>query len=157
MKETLLTDSNIGTLFKGQSWYSLPSIINVRKFHRQHQCTFQRLSGHDMACRSSEGNLTFLYAGQTTLHSDSFISETVPNRTHVHMNFLLGMTDTMTYQYIDLFSWYIRSVYVCMYVCMYVCVYICVCVSVCVVGIVIEIIHRNAQKSEVYPVIIILK
>jgi hypothetical protein len=55
-----------------------------------------------MACRSSEDNLTFLYAGQTTLHSDSFISETVRNRTHVHMNFLLGMTDTVTYQYIDL-------------------------------------------------------
>jgi hypothetical protein len=33
------------------------------------------------------------------------ISETVRNRTHVHINFYLRMTDTMTSQNIDLFSW----------------------------------------------------
>jgi hypothetical protein len=33
------------------------------------------------------------------------ILETVRNRTHVHINFFLRMTDTMTYQNIDILSW----------------------------------------------------
>jgi hypothetical protein len=33
------------------------------------------------------------------------ISETVRNRTHVHSNFFLRMTDTMTSQNIDLSPW----------------------------------------------------
>jgi hypothetical protein len=33
------------------------------------------------------------------------ISETVRNRTHVHINFFLRMADTMTSQNIDLSSW----------------------------------------------------
>jgi hypothetical protein len=35
-------------LFKWQSWYSLPSIIHFRKFHRQHQCTLQLVWGHGL-------------------------------------------------------------------------------------------------------------
>jgi hypothetical protein len=39
------------------------------------------------------------------LGGHGFISETVRNRTHVHINFFLGMTNTMTAQNIDLSSW----------------------------------------------------
>jgi hypothetical protein len=35
-----------------QIWYSLPSIIHFRKFHRQHQCALQLMWGHGtlLAC-----------------------------------------------------------------------------------------------------------
>jgi hypothetical protein len=42
---------------------------------------------------------------QTTIQSNGSISETVRNRTHVHVKFLLRMTDTMTSQNIVLSSW----------------------------------------------------
>jgi hypothetical protein len=72
-------------------------IINVRKFHiftcfRQWR---SRAGGKDNTGRPS----------QTTIHSNGSISETVRNRTHVHIKFLLRMTDTMTSQNIDLSSW----------------------------------------------------
>jgi hypothetical protein len=41
------------------------------------------------------------------------ISETVRNRTHVHINFFLKMTDTMTFQNIDLSSWGILYILSC--------------------------------------------
>jgi hypothetical protein len=40
-KEILRTASNTGIYCSSDSWYSLPSIIHFRKFHRQHQCTLQ--------------------------------------------------------------------------------------------------------------------
>jgi hypothetical protein len=40
----LRTISNL--FLKWQSWYSLPSIIQFRKFHYQHQCTLQLVWGH---------------------------------------------------------------------------------------------------------------
>jgi hypothetical protein len=43
-------------------------------------------------------------------------AETVRNRTHVHKNFLLGMTDTMISEIIGLSSWHILCVYVHMHV-----------------------------------------
>jgi len=42
---------------------------------------------------------------QTPVQWNSSISETVRNRTHVRMHFLLRMTDTMTSQNIDISSW----------------------------------------------------
>jgi len=42
---------------------------------------------------------------QTTVQSVIFISETVRNRTHGRIHFLLRLTDTMTSQNIDLSFW----------------------------------------------------
>jgi hypothetical protein len=72
-------------------------IINVRKFHI-FTCFRQWRSmagGKDNTERSS----------QTTILSNGSISETVRNRTHVHIKFLFRMTDIMTSQNIDLSSW----------------------------------------------------
>jgi hypothetical protein len=46
-----------------------------------------------------------LYSVQCTVQSNSCISETVQNRTHVHTNFLFRMTATMTSKNNDLSSW----------------------------------------------------
>ena len=81
--------------------------INVRKFHR-FTCFRQwrsRAGGKDNTGRPS----------QTTIQSKVSISETVRNRTHVHIKFLLRMTDTMTSQNIDLTSW--DTLYMCVCVC----------------------------------------
>jgi hypothetical protein len=56
------------------------------------------------ATRVKTWRVARLYSVQCTVQWNSSISETVPNRTHVHIHFLLRMTDTMTSQNIDLSS-----------------------------------------------------
>ena len=53
-------------------------IINVQKCHCQHQCTLQLVWRH--------GVWFLLIKNFAVVHSNSSISETVRNRTHVHIN-----------------------------------------------------------------------
>ena len=72
-------------------------VINVRKLHRftRFRQWRSRAGGKDNTGRPN----------QTTLESNGSISETIRNRTHVHIKFLLRMTDTMTSQNIDISFW----------------------------------------------------
>jgi hypothetical protein len=63
-------------LFKWQSWYSLLSIIHFRKFHRQHQMHF-----------ATRVRTWRVYSVQCTIQWNSSFSETVRNRTRVHIHF----------------------------------------------------------------------
>jgi hypothetical protein len=47
----------------------------------------------------------YIYNGVRSVYSNSSISANIQNYTHVHMNFFLTMTDTITSQSIDLSSW----------------------------------------------------
>ena len=70
--------------------------------------------------------------GQTTIQSNGSISETVRNRTHVHIKFLLRMTDTITSQNIDLSLWgtlYISYKFLKSIDCGCLRIYICVCMQ----------------------------
>jgi hypothetical protein len=52
-------------MFKWQIWYSLPSIIQFRKFHRQHQCTLHLVRGH---------GVLLLCTGYSALYSEIALS-----------------------------------------------------------------------------------
>jgi hypothetical protein len=76
-------------------------VINVQKFHRQHQCNWRFAQIHMLQTVAQHGGREGHYRA---IQSNGCISETVRNRTHVHITFLLRMTDTMTSQNIDLLS-----------------------------------------------------
>jgi hypothetical protein len=99
-KEILRTVSNTSVYCSSDKVGTvLPSVIHFRKSHRQHQCTLQHVWGHGV-----------LLVCTVYVQWISSISETVRNRTHVHIH-LLTMTDTMTFQNIDIFSWDILHMY----------------------------------------------
>jgi hypothetical protein len=75
-------------LFKWQRWYSLPSIIRLRKFHRQHQCTSQLVWGHGVLL------VCIVYSD---LYSEIVLTRKPFEIGHMYIySFLLRMTDTMT-------------------------------------------------------------
>jgi hypothetical protein len=97
MKSNTLTVKKNATVFKilPRVWVTIDGVWIGNWIY----CTLMNAlcnSCEDMACCSSV---------QCTEQWNSSISETVRNRTHVHLHFLLRMTDTMTAQNIDLSSW----------------------------------------------------